>query len=324
MKMIADKQRLLDEAKTHVGKIQQVITVELDDVAKTIKNYRSGHGTDDPFVRAKLLEHFSNRQEQLNQLVPSPYFFRCDVKKDGENQSLYFSKFSLIDQFIYSWTTPIARLRFTDIGPATYSTPKKGEWIGEITRKDQFMIVGGKIIFMTNEDKNSGRTLIYQEQLSNRKVGFILPEIVERMERAQDDVIRAPSDGPFLIAGPAGSGKTTLALHRLAYLLQSPETSTRFTAQNVIVFVQDEGTRAYFSRLLPDLGIHDVQVTTFSEWAMRLLGLHDFTFIRRPNGVDESIDAYEQHKLTAMKMPIVQANTKKPFTSLEKIYTNTF
>jgi len=315
---------ILHEAQSHVGEIQYSITAELANVVQTLKNFRAGHGTDDPVVRAKLLEHFSDRQDQLHHLFPSPYFFRCDVRGDDGKQTLFVSKFSLIDRSVYSWTTPVARLRFANIGPASYSTPKKGEWCGEVTRKDQFMIVGGKIVFLTSEDKTAGRTLVYQEKLSNRKVGFILPEIVERMERAQDDVIRAPSDGPFLISGPAGSGKTTLAFHRLAYLLQSPETAERFSAQNVIVFVQDEGTRAYFSQLLPDLGIHNVHVTTFDAWAMDILDLQNVTFIRRPNGIDETIDLYEHDKLIAMKQQTVYSSHKKPFVLLEDIYAETF
>lgn len=125
------------------------------------------------------------------------------------------------------------------------------------------MIADGEIRFMTSETAKEGRTLVYQEQLSKRKTDFMLPEIIARMERAQDDVIRTEAQGSFLISGPSGSGKTTLAFHRIVYLLQSPEHATRFSDENIIVFVQDENTRAYFSKLLPELGVHQVNVTTF-------------------------------------------------------------
>ncbi len=276
----------------------------------------------DELVREKLLHHFAEQSERLRQMFPNPYFARCDVQFDeGEQKTMYFSKFSLPDESVFSWTTPAARLRFADIGPTTYETSDGEHNSGELRRKDQFMIVDGKIVFMTSESGHYGRTLVHQETLSQKKAGFILPEIVERMERAQDDIIRAESDEPFLIAGPAGSGKTTLAFHRLAYLLQSPDTAEQFTSDNVIVFVQDEGTRAYFSQLLPDLGLHDVNVTTFDVWARGLLGLEDYTYMRRPNSVDAKDDFYEFDKAGAIKHADWE-QSRSPFDALKLLYQN--
>jgi DNA helicase-2/ATP-dependent DNA helicase PcrA len=110
---------------------------------------------------------------------------------------------------------------------------------GELISKEQYMITDGKIVFMAFESLEQARELIYQEYFSQRKSSFLLPEIVEQMEQAQDKVIRAHHQGSFLISGAAGSGKTTLALHRVAYLLQSPDTAERFKTENTIVFVQD-------------------------------------------------------------------------------------
>ena len=107
-----------------------------------------------------------------------------------------------------------------------------------------------------------------------------MPEIVEIMEKAQDDVIRASHFGPFAIAGPAGSGKTTLALHRVAYLVQSPESMDLYPSNSIIVFVQDSGTKEYFSHLLPDLGIHNVKIKTFFEWASEILKLDTVAYVQ--------------------------------------------
>lgn len=153
----------------------------------------------------------------------------------------------------------------------------------------------------------------------------MLPEIIERMERAQDDVVRADYRGSFLIAGPAGSGKTTLAFHRIAFLLQSPDTSNLFSQDNVIVFVQDDATREYFGKLLPDLGLHHVQVTTFAAWAFERLNLIDHRFIRRPNGVDRVIDHYETAKLAALRSGVSgRTSNKDPYITLKKLYADHF
>lgn len=327
MEKVQNKAQILEDAKEHIVEVQKTITEEIASLKDSVHKIRtSSAGGYDESTRAKILAHFSDRDEQLHQLFPSPYFVRCDVLSDGgETKSLYFAKFPFMEQSIFSWMSPAARLRFSDIGETSYQLHDGTSRKGQMTRKDQFMIVGGKIVFMTSESDAYGRTLVYQEKLSQKKAGFMLPEIVERMERAQDDVIRAPAQGSFLIAGPAGSGKTTLAFHRIAYLLQSPDTAAKFSSKNVIVFVQDEGTKAYFSKLLPDLGIHDVFVTTFGEWAMERLSILDASFVRRPNGVDDAVDAYEHRKCIALRSDfVVEKKINDIFKTLEHIYSSVF
>ncbi len=318
------KEMLLAEADANVHSARKAIEQEVHTTTKTIERYQQP-GQSDPFVKAKLLAHFHERLDQLHHLFPSPFFFRGDIVSDeGKAQTIHFAKFPLIEKGIFSWTSPAARLRFADIGPVSYALPDNPAWSGTLLRKDQLMIAGGEIRFMTSETASEGRTLVYQEQLSRRKTDFMLPEIVARMERAQDDVIRAHWKGSFLISGPAGSGKTTLAFHRIAFLLQSPETAQYFSDENIIVFVQDEGTRKYFSRLLPELGIHSVTVTTFAAWAFEQLGIHQETFVRRQNGTDARIDAYEYHKIQSLQDAILSPSAKDPFTFLENSYKNHF
>ncbi|MDQ7021341.1 MAG: AAA family ATPase [Candidatus Dojkabacteria bacterium] len=83
--------------------------------------------------------------------------------------------------------------------------------------------------------------------------------------------MRLDPKGGFLISGPAGSGKTTLALHRLAYLIQSPEFTEYFKAEDIIVFVSDNSAIKYFSTLLLDLGIKTAKVLTFLEWSLAVV-----------------------------------------------------
>lgn len=322
-----NKEQMLSLAREHVSGVREKIKEEMEEVNVSLQRKfleKKNNASDE--VAHKLFQLFSDRLDQLHHLFPSPYFSRCDIRSsNGEERFFYFSKFSLHDQSIFSWMTSAARIRFTEIGPASFELPDKTTWSGELIRKDQFMIVNGKIIFLSSESDSYGRTLVHQEKLSQQKAGFMLPEIVERMEKAQDDVIRAPAFGSFLIAGPAGSGKTTLALHRLAYLLQSPDTASQFENQDMIVFVQDHGTQAYFSQLLPDLGIHNVQIVTFGEWAIERLKLKDYTFVRRPNGVDEEIDGFESRKCRALReLSDNMKASRTPALSLLSAYESIF
>jgi DNA helicase IV len=205
----------------------------------------------------------------------SPYFFMAEVKFDGEDKTryVYISKYSLPEQGIYSWMTPIARMRFSKIGNAGYQLPSGKFRNGDIMRKDTYIIRQGKVYQVKYESDTTLKTTILEKNWQEKRI-FGLTDIIEKLDAYQDDIIRIPPKGSLLISGPAGSGKTTLALHKVAYITQNPETASFYKAKNMTFFVQDESTLAYFASVLPDLGLQQVSITTFSQWAMELLGLN--------------------------------------------------
>lgn len=323
------KARFLDLAKEHLSATQNHINAELAQSrlalsggAQELRDLEV-ESEDIRMVQAALLERTGFRIDELEKLLPSPYFTRCDLKFDGETHPYYFAKFPLSDQSIYSWTTPIAALRYEEPGPVTYATPEDGARQGTLLRKDQYMIVDGKIIFLTTEGLEQPRELIHQEYLSVKQGAFVLPEIVAQMEKAQDQVIRAHHAGPFVISGPAGSGKTTLALHRVAFLTQSPDSSRLYPSRSIIVFVQDSGTKDYFSHLLPELGIHNIRITTFAEWAFMVLNIKDGQFVTRPGDNEDERDAYEYAKVQAVRRPLPKYQKGSEFRLLEDHYAFT-
>jgi DNA helicase-2/ATP-dependent DNA helicase PcrA len=262
-------------------------------------------------------------------MVGTPYFSRCDLILNGTNEikTFYFGKFLFSPENIYSWVAPAAKVRFEDIGEFDFETTEGNKLRGRLLRKDNYMIVDGKIIFMSSESYDYERTLVHQEYLSNRKqAGFQMQDIVALMEKAQDQVIRANPKGSFLIAGPAGSGKTTLALHRVAYLVQSPETSSNFPSEKIIVFVQDQSTKDYFSALLPNLGINNVQITTWVEWACKILKLEITNYELRIGDSEEEKDIYEFEKIESLKNfdEISFSKTKDIYTNLKEAYISKF
>ncbi|MBT4153520.1 MAG: AAA family ATPase [Candidatus Magasanikbacteria bacterium] len=275
---------------------------------------------DNKIVQHKLLEHGKARQNELEVMIESPYFMHCQVDfGSGEHDNMYFGKFSSVDHNIYSWITPASAIRFEKPGSVSYERPNGDRRTGNLQKKDQYMITEATIRFLSSESEQEGRQLIYQEYFSNQKKGFILPEIVAQMEKAQDEVIRANHRGPLVISGPAGSGKTTLALHRVAYLTQSPDVSDKFPPTSILVFVQDEGTREYFSHLLPELGIKGVKITTFAQWAMRVLEL-DSKLVYRVGKSQVQKDNIEFAKREALKQIRNFAWHKKPYEALRQVY----
>ncbi|EKE11875.1 MAG: hypothetical protein ACD_15C00005G0004 [uncultured bacterium] len=323
------KEKFLSDAKAHIEKTCSHITKSLQETLTAIKRseeiYLSLPEFDRP-VEKQVQNYHKKRLAELSHLEKSPYFVRCDVVFDEESKphTFYFGKFNFNQDSIYSWVTPASAIRFENPGKVSYFLPSGKQQNALLLRKDQYMIVEGRIKFLSSESTEYPRKLIFQEHFSVLKSSFALPEIVAQMEKLQDQVIRAHHVGSFLISGPAGSGKTTLALHRVAYMNQSPDLAEKYPSQSIVVFVQDNGTKEYFSQLLPGLGINDIFITTFSEWAMSILKLKSgyaprFIFHEES---EENLDLFEFSKLQALKKHRLKNDSG--FSLLKKIYAPFF
>lgn len=325
--MKIDKELLLINLKECIKNVQKTIeqnilnTKEL--ASKSITEIKSLN-REDQSVHFELQHYSARRIEELEYLKGSPFFVRCDLvhEKTGERSTYYFAKHQLTEESIYSWVAPLSSVRFESPGPVTYTLPNGTIEKATLLRKEQYMIIDGKVLFFALEEGGSPRDLIYQEHFSTRRSGFVLPEIVAVMEKAQDQIIRAHHSGSFVIAGPAGSGKTTLALHRVAYLVQAPDTAMDYPTQSIIVFVQDTGTKNYFSNLLPELGIKGVTITTFVEWSMDILAITKevATYTNRPGSTESEKDIYENEKLTALRNAPRGIYRKNHYSFMQSVY----
>ncbi len=318
------KDTLLSAAREHVGgiikKIYDSRVALQDSVYRMMRDARSLSRADQISAEGVAVQ-LTMRTQELEVLEKSPYFVKCEIQsKEYGERIYYFSKFHFSDEHIYSWVAPAAMLRFENPGAVSYSANEKTHHC-QLLRKDNFMIVEGEITFFSTESVDHPRELIYQKDFTTRKQGFILPEIVEQMEKAQDQVIRADHKGAFVISGPAGSGKTTLALHRIAYLTLSPDTARLFPSSHIVVFVQDSGSKEYFSKLLPELGIRDVEITTFAQWALSILNIPSHQAVRRYGTSEEQKDFYEYEKIKALRNTTPQY-VPAPYKILEAVYRN--
>ena len=323
------KEEILSQARGHVKKVVLHLEKASRDTKESLRRSKEIFSTlsaGDQIVEEGIMKYSKKRVGEIAQLSGSPYFAACDViwEKEEEAKKIFFGKFGFSEEEIYSWVTPASAIRYENCGEVKYMRPDGEMQKARLIRKDQYMIVDGEIKFLATESLDSPRQLVYQEYFSNRKTGFILPEIVAQMEKAQDLVIRAHHVGPFLISGPAGSGKTTLALHRVAYLAQSPDLASTYTSDSMIVFVQDSGTKEYFSHLLPELGIDGVLITTFSLWALSILDIEMAYAVRYGKNENEK-DEYEFAKLSALrKAPLQPYKKSNIFPILENIYESYF
>lgn len=302
--LLAQAQAHVDHVRDQIHTAQTSLEAEITHLHNIILGAeKGGHDEQDTDFEKIRIQDQANRLKELQRIADSPYFNKCILQFAHENtpRTIYFGKFPFAQEQIVSWTTPLARLRFVECGEFDLEGAVKNRITGTLSHKDQYLIVNGAITFMATEGIHHPRELVHQERLMRKKTDFSLPEIVAQMEKAQDDVIRAHWHGSFLIAGPAGSGKTTLALHRVAYLTQAPETEKHFPSDKIIVFVQDQSTKHYFSALLPDLGIKRVTITTFDEWIIKLLSLKDVHYVEHILDTEKESDLYENAKHIALE-----------------------
>ncbi|MCX6703406.1 MAG: AAA family ATPase [Candidatus Zambryskibacteria bacterium] len=309
-----DKQKLISDLKNKIEEVREKVNLEqtkIKELGKKEPAQVRRMPIEDQYVYFNLLGQKEIRLRELEDLSSSPFFVKCEVvyEKNKEKKIIYFSKHQLIEEGISSWVAPVSSIRFETPGSTSYIPVPGGEYQSiKLLSKDQYMIVDGKIVFFSTEGVDVPRELVYQEHFSARKSGFVLPEIVAMMEKAQDAVIRSYHKGQLVVSGPAGSGKTTLALHRVAYLLQSPEVSHIYEQRSVIVFVQDSHTKDYFGHLLPDLGITHVTITTFVDWARKILE------------IPESVKCSEySDSLITVEMSIYQHDKLKILSILEAV-----
>ena len=213
------------------------------------------------FVLTKM-----NYYRKLLKLEYSPYFGRIDFKEDNlDTRKVYIGIANVekdLDYIIYDWRSPIASL-FYDYskGKAKYTAPD-GEIKGEILLKRQYKIEGKKLLRVFDNNLNIVDDML-QEVLSSSSSDK-MKNIVNTIQQEQNEIIRNISNKNLIVQGIAGSGKTSVALHRIAFLLYKIK---NLKSSNVLIFSPNKIFSEYISNVLPELGEENTSETTFSEFA---------------------------------------------------------
>ena len=217
----------------------------------------------------------ASQLQKLQKILRSPYFGRIDFRMRSEPnaKSYYIGTFSLItddnQMLVYDWRAPLSGMFYDDeVGPAQFTTPG-GVIEGELTRKRQYKIENGKLAYSFDSSVKIDDEML-QQMLAGHADGR-MRTIVTTIQREQNRAIRNESFKHLIVQGAAGSGKTSVALHRIAYLLFRHRDT--ITAENIIVFSPNTVFSDYISNVLPELGEANMLQTTFEAFLSGALPL---------------------------------------------------
>ncbi len=202
---------------------------------------------------------------KLYRSLETPYFSRIDFESDNKKNTYYIGLTGVDKEYepvVYDWRAAVANLYYNyGLGESQYESDE-GLVLGTTTLKRQFDIRLGNLLSVY--DNEVGVNDILLESVLAGNTDLYMRNIVDTIQKEQNDIIRASIGTDLIVEGVAGSGKTSVALHRIAYLLYNQK---NLTNKNVLIFSPSEIFTEYISSVLPELGEENVATTTFKDFA---------------------------------------------------------
>ncbi|MDD2469336.1 MAG: AAA family ATPase [Bacilli bacterium] len=309
----------LNEINNQIKELGQGLQVEKIDIKEFNKFIWENRGSmDEVEIRSNLLAseleayRFQRRAEYLKKLYrikKTPYFGRIDFTEADSNidREVYIGITYLTKDginLIYDWRAPISSLFYDhEIGKASYAAPD-GIIKGNITKKRQYKINNGELIHIFDNNVNVTDEFL-QEVLTNTSSDK-MKNIVNTIQKEQNAVIRNTDSKNLIVQGIAGSGKTSVALHRIAFLLYKIE---HLSSNNILIFSPNNIFSEYISNVLPELGEANATETTFSDFAIKYItkykDIESFASFIERYYTESNVDS----ELTTFKMSDQMINT---------------
>lgn len=239
-------------------------------------------------MRESILNHFAigesviDKRKRLTKILAIPYFGRIDFQEEKEDSNvipLYIGIHTFYDSeskatLIYDWRAPISSMFYDyELGEASYQSPS-GKMNGEISLKRQYRIRNGKMEFMIESSLTVHDDILQKELSAN--ADDRMKNIVATIQREQNRIIRNEEARILIIQGVAGSGKTSIALHRIAYLLYA--FNDHISSKDILIISPNKVFADYISNVLPELGEEIVPQTSMEEILSEVLG-HKYKYL---------------------------------------------
>lgn len=225
-------------------------------------------------MMSSICEQGDAQERRLSKLLEAPYFGRIDINSVGDDRvrPTYIGIHSFYDPdadtyLVHDWRAPISSMFYEfELGDAHYDAPE-GRIECTLTRKRQYRIEKQELIFLLETSLNIQDDIL-QKELS-RASDEKMKNIVATIQRDQNAIIRNDPTHTLIIQGAAGSGKTSIALHRIAFLLYKYKDSIR--SDEILIVSPNKVFSHYISQVLPELGEEMIQETTMEVLAAKLL-----------------------------------------------------
>ncbi len=309
--MILPDHPAAEEEYLHLQQVRDTIDREIEEV-EALTGAKAGEVMDvqmkeDPDqqeeVTIQLFRYQLDRLRQLSLASGQAYFVRLDFIPSGNRpETWYLGRCGVLDPItldpvVVDWRAPVANLYYSgQIGPMDYEAPD-GRVQGELTLKRMLTVRDRQLISLFD----SG--IVSQEVYLQEVLGAVstdrLREIVTTIQAEQNVVIRHPLNTSLLVQGAAGSGKTTIALHRIAYLLYTFQNVLK--PENMMILAPNPLFLSYISQVLPDLGVERVVQTTFEGWCREKMGRR-MPKILRESRLEKSLTMTEEERQSAGKL----------------------
>ncbi|MGL5381005.1 HelD family protein [Clostridium sp.] len=224
-------------------------------------------------MQEKMHSKKVSRIRTLEKQLSSPYFARIDFKEDKEDAESFYIGLSTVENeedfefIVFDWRSPVSNMFYDfETGPAFYDAPNR-RINGEIIFNRQYNIRNGEIVFMHNSNESLCDDALVS--MLGNTASDKMKNIVATIQKEQNDIIRSDESKILFIQGAAGSGKTSIALHRSAYLLYKHRKDLK--ADNILIFSPNEVFAEYISDVLPELGETNILQTTFEMYSNKFL-----------------------------------------------------
>lgn len=252
--MIAFRREMYEET-THFSKDFTRLT-EMNQYLSEVKNQTESY------------TNTARRVERYKRILDSPYFGRFDFQEEGfEREKIYIGLYNVInhrtqDVWVYDWRAPIASIFYRyELGDAKYKAPM-GDIPGKVFLKRQYKIKHSELkYFFDSSIRITDEAL---QEILGRNSSPTMRQIVETLQKEQDEIIRDTENEVLIVQGVAGSGKTSIALHRVAYLMYEGLNS-HLRSNNILIISPNDVFCQYISTVLPELGEKNVLQATFDD-----------------------------------------------------------
>lgn len=313
-KVLIEKKKVIQEELKEKRLKFQNVGEKLSRLKKEIKTF-----SEEKVANELILNHLAQDIEKYGEVLNEPYFGRIDFREHrGFTESIYIGKKGISsskdgEEVVVDWRAPVADLYYSGTGGEAYYTAPKGIIEGILELKRKFLYKDNDIEQLFDEGLNEiiinggeGQNLVDEFLKINLEEnrGKKLKEVVATIQKEQNEIIRWPKNLPIIVQGSAGSGKTTIALHRLAYLIYRYKENMK--GDEILVLAPNKLFINYISDILPSLGADEVNQSTFEELILSKLKLKEKVYNK-----DEKIMKIIEEKDDQKKKLIVNSSKVK-------------